>query len=109
MLSLPAAELAGLHVALHDVHAVLLVEGDAGDFVEADDVVLADQAALAVGIVDEHARDRRLAAGDQVGVGRDLLEQVALAGASRAKLDHVVVALDERDHAEQHHVAGARR
>ena len=47
MLSLPAAELAGLHVALHDVDAVLLVEGDAGDLVEADDVVLADQPALA--------------------------------------------------------------
>ena len=36
-----AAELARLHVALHDVDAVLLVEGDAGDLVEADDVVLA--------------------------------------------------------------------
>ena len=44
---LAAAELAGLHVALHDVDAVLLVEGDAGDLVEADHVVLADQAALA--------------------------------------------------------------
>ena len=35
-----AAELAGLHVSLHDVDAVLLVEGDAGDLIEADDVVL---------------------------------------------------------------------
>ena len=34
------AELAGFHVALHDVDAVLLVEGDAGNLVEADDVVL---------------------------------------------------------------------
>ena len=39
----PRLELAGLHVALHDVDAVLLIEGDAGDLVEADDVVLADQ------------------------------------------------------------------
>ena len=44
---LAAAELARRHVALHDVDAVLLIEGDAGDLVEADDVVLADQAALA--------------------------------------------------------------
>ena len=44
---LAPAEFAGLHVALHDVHAVLLVEGDAGNFVEADHVVLADQAPLA--------------------------------------------------------------
>ena len=46
---LAAAELPGLHVALHDVDAVLLVEGDAGDLVEADDVVLADQPALTGG------------------------------------------------------------
>ena len=59
---LAAAELAGLHVALHDVHAVLLVEGDAGDFVKADHVILADQAALARGVVDEHAGDRCLTA-----------------------------------------------
>ena len=84
---LAPAELAGLHVALHDVDAVLLVEGDAGDLVEADHIVLADQSALAVGIVDEHAGDGRLAAGDQMGIGRDLLEEVALAGAARAKLD----------------------
>ena len=93
---LAAAELAGLHVALHDVDAVLLVEGDAGDLVEADHVVLADQPALAGRVVHEHAGDGRLAAGDEVGVGRDLLEQVALAGAARPELDHVVVALDER-------------
>ena len=34
------AEFPGLHVALHDVDAILLIEGDAGDFVEADDIVL---------------------------------------------------------------------
>jgi hypothetical protein len=45
---LATTELAGLHVALHDVHAILLVEGDAGDLIEADHVVLADQAALTV-------------------------------------------------------------
>jgi hypothetical protein len=94
-------ELAGLHVALHDVDAVLLVEGDAGDLVEADDVVLGDQAALSGGVVDEHAGDGGLAAGDQVGVRRDLLEQVRLAGAARAQFDHVEVPLHERDHPQQ--------
>ena len=41
-------------------------------------------------------------------VGRHLLEQMALAGAARPELDHVVVALDERNHAQQRHVARAR-
>ena len=98
---LAAAELAGLHVALHDVHAVLLVEGDAGHLVEADHVVLADQAALAGGHVHEHLRDGRLAARDQVRVRRDLLVEMALAGALGAQLDHVVVALHERHHAQE--------
>ena len=40
---LAATELARGHVALHDVHAVLLIEGDAGDLVEADHVVLANR------------------------------------------------------------------
>jgi hypothetical protein len=106
---LATAELAGLHVALHDVDAVLLVEGDARDLVEADHVVLADQPALAGGVVDEHLRHRRLAARDQMRVGRDLLEQVALAGAPRPELHQVVVALDERDHAQQEGVLGAGR
>ena len=105
-LILAAAELARRHVALHDVHAVLLIEGDAGDLVEADDVVLADQAALASGVVDEHLGDGRLAAGDQVGVRRDLLKQMALARASGPKLDEVVVPLDERNHAQKRHALG---
>ena len=103
-----ARELAGLHVALHDVDAVLLVEGDARDLVEADDVVLGDESALPGRVVDEHAGNGRLAARDQVGVRRDLLEQVRLAGATRAELDHVEVALDERDHAQQQDVLFAR-
>src|ERR1017187_2683276 len=106
---LPAAELTGFHVTLHDVHAILLVEGDSGDLIEADHIVLANQSALAAGIVDEHARDRRFAPGDHVGIRRYLLEQVTLAGASRAKLHHVVIALHERNHAQQHHVTGTGR
>jgi hypothetical protein len=109
MLSLPAAELTGLHVALHDVHAVLLVEGHAGDLVEADHVVLADQTALTGGVVHEHPCHGRLAARDQVRIGRDLLVQVAFARAAGAELDHVVVPLDERDHAEQEGVTLAFR
>ena len=101
---LSTAELPGLHVALHNVHAVLLVEGNAGNFVEAHHVVLANQSSLPVGHIDEHAGDGRLAAADQVGVGGDLLEKVALAGATRAKLDHVVVVLDERHHSQDKNV-----
>ena len=106
---LAPAELAGLHVALHDVHAVLLVEGHAGDLVEAHHVVLADQSPLAIRHVHEHPGDGRLAAADQVGIRRNLLEQVALAGAARAEFHHVVVVLDERNHAQQQRVEVAGR
>ena len=98
---LAAGELAGLHVALEDVHTVLLVEGDAGDFIEAHQIVLTDQPALAGGVVDEHFGHRGLAAGDQVGVGGDLLKQMALAGAARPQLHQVVVSLHEGRHANQ--------
>ena len=98
---LAARKLARFHVPLEDVHAVLLIEGDAGNLVEADHVVLADQPPLAGGVVDEHLRHRRLAPGYQMGVGGDLLEQMALAGAARPQLHQVVVALHERRHAHQ--------
>ena len=106
--ALPAArELPRLHVSFHDVNAVLLIEGNPRDLIEADDVVLADKAALAVGHVDEHARDRGLAAGNEVGVGRDLLEEMALTGAARTELDEVVVPLHERNHAQRGGILGA--
>src|SRR5947207_513099 len=38
---LTTAEFARLHVALHDVHTVLLVEGHTGDLVKTDHVILA--------------------------------------------------------------------
>ena len=66
---LATRELTGLHVALQDVHAVLLIEGDSGDLIETHHVVLAHEAALAVSVVDEHLRYGCPAAGDQVGVG----------------------------------------
>ena len=62
---------------------------------------------MAAGIIDEHARDRGLATGNQVGVRRNLLEQMALAGSSRTEFNHVVVSLHKRNHAEQHHVLSA--
>src|SRR6266446_6564356 len=65
-----AAELARGHIAFHDVDAVLLVEGDAGDFVKTYDIILADQTALATGVIYEHLRHGRLAARDQVPAGR---------------------------------------
>ena len=73
---LAAGELAGLHVALQHVDAFLLIEGDAGDFVETNDVVLGDETALPGAVVDEHVGDRCFAARDEVGVGRHLLEEV---------------------------------
>ena len=105
---LAAAELPGLHVALEDVDAVLLVEVDAADLVEADHVVLRDEALLAGPHVDEHPGHGRLAAGHEVRVRRHLLEQVRLAGAARPELDQVVVALGERDHPQEQQVLARR-
>ena len=36
------AKFTGLHVALHDIDAIFLIEGDARNFVKADDIVLAN-------------------------------------------------------------------
>ena len=73
---LATAKLAGSHVALHDVHAVLLIEGDPRYFIEAHHVVLAHQATLSSGVVHEHLGDSRLATPDEVRIGRDLLKEV---------------------------------
>ena len=90
------------HVVLHDVDerlvgALLL----ARELVERDDVPVADQADASVGVVDEELRDGDLATGDEHPVGRELREDVGLAGALGAELDEVVVALDERDQAHE--------
>src|ERR1700730_6752800 len=100
---LAAGKLAGRHVALHDIDTVLRVEGDTGDFIETNDVVLADEPALAAGHVHEHAGHGRLAAGNKVRVGRDLLKEMALASAAWPKFDEIVVSLNERNHAQQCH------
>ena len=38
-----------------------------------------------------------------MGVWRDLLEEVALAGSTWTYLDEIIVAFNEGDHSEQHH------
>jgi hypothetical protein len=68
--------LIGGHVALEDVDAALLIERDASHIVEADHVVLADQAAL------------------------------AFACTSGSQLNKIEVALHKGSHAEQHHHLG---
>src|SRR5258708_34039522 len=95
-------ELARLHVALHDVDTVLLIEGNAGHLIKANDVVLADKPALPIRHIDEHACNRGLAAGDEVGVRRYLLKKVALPCTPGAELNHIVILLDEGDHAKEH-------
>src|SRR5215510_8390218 len=96
-----SAELAGLHIALHDVDAVFLIKRDARNLVEADDIVLTDQAPLAIAIVHEHSSDCSFAAGDQMGIRRDLLEQMTLTRSSRTEFHHVVISFYKRDHPDQ--------
>ena len=99
-----ARELAALHVAIHDVDAVLLIEGDARHLVEAHHIILADEATLAIRHIHKHAGDCGFAATDEMRIRGNLLEQVALARAPRAELHKVVVVLHERNHTQDQHV-----
>src|SRR6185437_12882833 len=76
-------------------------EGNPGNLIKADDVILADQAALPVRVVHEHLCDCRLAPRNQVGIRRYLLKQVAFASPARPELDEIVISLDEGDHAQE--------
>jgi len=82
-----------------------LIERDAGDLVKTDDVVLTNKAALTVCVVDEHPGHSCFAAGDQVRVRRDLLEEMGFASTARAELDQVVVTNDERNHSQKKQIA----
>ena len=101
------------HVVLHDLDAILVLEGDARHFIEGHHVPQADQPDLTPGHVVEQVRHRRLSAGDQDAVRADFLVDVALARAPRPKFGEVVVVLDQRDHAGQqvplHPLAEVRR
>ena len=106
---LASGELTALHVPLHDVHAVLGIEGHARHFIKTHHVVLTHQTAGTVLVVHEHLGHSGLAAGNKVRIGGHLLEQVRLAGTTRPQLHQVVVTLDERHHAQQHGIFGALR
>ena len=67
-------------------------------------VVLGDETSPPGCVVHEHVGDCRLTAGDEVGVGRYLLEEMGLASAAGAELDGVVVGDDERDHTGEENV-----
>src|SRR6185437_910723 len=71
----------------------------ASELVEGDDVPVPDQAEATVRVVDEQLGNGDLTARNQHPVGRELRENVGLAGSLRPELDEVVVALDERDQA----------
>ena len=90
-----------LHVALHDVHAALVGEVDAGRFIEGDHVPHADESTLTAGEVHEHLCRRRLAARDEVTVGAHLLINETLAGATWPQFDRIEIPLHER-HQAQH-------
>lgn len=74
-------------MALHDVDTVLLVEVNARRHIsEAGHFVLARQPTLPGRVVDEIARHTGLTARYQLGLARDLLDEVRLVGAARAHL-----------------------
>src|SRR5205823_1608317 len=106
---LSTAKLPRLHISLHDVNTVFLVEGHAGDLIETNHIVLTNQSSLSSRVVNEHSRHRRLSTRNQVRIRGYLLKEMTLARPARTELDCVIVVLYKWNHAEQHHVTSARR
>src|SRR6185503_4190623 len=75
------------HVVLHDLDRILILDLDAGDFVESYRVPESDQADLASCIVVEQRCLGRLATAYQGGVRRELAEEVGLSCTPRSQLD----------------------
>ena len=96
--SWPRWKVPGLAVGLHRGDDLLRHLLEVGHLVEPDDVPDLHHALLPAAHVAEEVGDRRRP-GEQGRVRRELLDDVALAGAARAELDEVVVALAERDQA----------
>ena len=96
-----------LHVALHYVHAILLIKSHPRNLIKANNIVLAHQTLLAILIVDEHLCDRSFAARNKVGIRRHLLKEVTLTSAARAKFHYMEVIFHKRNHAQQHYIACA--
>src|SRR6266568_1142122 len=93
-----SAELSRLHVAFHDVDPTLLVEGYASYLVKTDNVILTHQTSLTGTVVDKHAGDSCFASRDKMGIRRNLLKKMGFTCTTRAKLNHVIVALDKWNH-----------
>jgi len=105
----PPAELPTLHITFHDVDAVFLIKTDPGYFIETDDIILADEPTLPIGIIDEHFGNGRFPTTHQMRIGADLLEEVTLTGSSRAEFDTIVPFLHKGDHPKEKDRLGARR
>src|SRR5215469_3691874 len=83
------------HVVLHDLDRVWIGDLHPTDLIESHHVPMADKANLPSSVVVEKIRATRLAARDQDAIRRHFAERVGFSGSSRAKLDEVVVLLDE--------------
>ncbi len=101
LLLLAPGEGAGGHEVLHDLDAVLVLELDACNLIEGDAVPEPHQSDLVRAHVVEEVGDRRLTAGNQDGVGGDLLIEVGLAGGAGSQFTQVEVVLHQGQHAGQ--------
>jgi len=97
-----AAELSGFHIPFHDIYTVFLIKGYAGDLVKTDNIILADKTALTRGIIDKHLCNSGFPAGNKVCIRRNLLIKMTFARTARSKFNHVVVALNKRNHPQYH-------
>ena len=92
---------AGRHVVLHDLHAVFVLELNAGNLVKGNAVPQTDQAHGLAPHVIEQVGHGGLATGNQDTVGRNFLIDMGFTGAARAKLTQVEVILYQRNHTGQ--------
>src|SRR5664279_5584341 len=86
-------ELTRFHVALHDVDAVLLIEGDSRHLIKTHNVILANKATLTVGHIYKHSGDGSFTPGNKMSIRRHLLKQMALASSARARARSPILAV----------------
>ena len=98
---LAARKRAGRHVVLHDLHAVFVLELNAGNLVKGNAIPQTDQAHCLAPHIIEQVGHGGLTARDQDTVGRDFLIDMGFTGAARAKLTQVEVILYQRNHTGQ--------
>ena len=93
-----SCERSGCHVVLHDLDAILVLEGNTCNFVKSDQIPHPHKPDLAAAHVVEQVCNGCLTARNQNAVRAAFFVDMAFAGAARPQFTDIVVVLDEGDH-----------